>query len=110
MYTPDIYQYCFVPEVAIDDKTFLTLMIKAKADTHLALAAHYGDLSKHAIEILIGTEGNAKSVIRDGVEGPMKSEALTMNILSEQVSDIASLCVTIHTSVKGQLLSDDLIS
>ena len=85
LYTPDIYQYCFVPEVAIDNKTFLTFMIKAKADTHLALAQHYGDLSKHTIEILIGSEGNAKSVIKEGVEGQIKAEALTLNILSEKV-------------------------
>ena len=65
-------------------------MIRAKADTHLALTEHYGDLSKHTIEILIGTEANAKSVIRDRVEGAVKSEALTLNILSEKVGNTAT--------------------
>ena len=85
LYTPDIYQYCFVPEVAIDNSTFLTFMIKAKADAHMALSATLGDLSKRSIEILIGAEGNRKSFIKDGLGGAVRSEALTINILSEQV-------------------------
>ena len=60
-------------------------MIKAKADAHMALSATLGDLSKRSVEILIGAEGNRKSFIKDGLAGAVRSEALTMNILSEQV-------------------------
>ena len=82
-------------------------MIKAKSDTHVALAAHYGDLTKRAIEILIGTEGNSKSLIRDGVEGTVKSESLTMNILNEQVSIFkGSICLKNRhlLSMKGLMI------
>lgn len=86
LFTPDIYQYNFVPEISMGNKTFLTFMVKAKCDAHVALSATYGELHKKTIEILIGTEGNTKSLIKDGVEGSVRAEALTANVLSGNVS------------------------
>ncbi|XP_052791161.1 uncharacterized protein LOC128225157 [Mya arenaria] len=82
LFTPDIYQYNFVPEISMSNKTFLTFMVKAKCDVHVALSATYGELHKRTIEVLIGGEGNTKSMIKDGVEGSIRAEALTANVLS----------------------------
>ncbi|WAQ95491.1 CPMD8-like protein [Mya arenaria] len=82
LFTPDIYQYNFVPEISMSNKTFLTFMVKAKCDVHVALSATYGELHKRTIEVLIGGEGNTKSMIKDGVEGSVRAEALTANVLS----------------------------
>ncbi|WAQ95473.1 hypothetical protein MAR_028163 [Mya arenaria] len=81
LFTPDIYQYNFVPEISMSNKTFLTFMVKAKCDVHVALSATYGELHKRTIEVLIGGEGNTKSMIKDGVEGSIRAEALTANDL-----------------------------
>ncbi|KAH3871563.1 uncharacterized protein LOC127868525 [Dreissena polymorpha] len=82
LFTPDIYQYNYVPEISMSNKTFLTLMIKAKCDAHIALSATYGELHKRTIEILIGGDGNTRSMIKDGIEGSVRAEALTANVLS----------------------------
>ncbi|KAL4240103.1 hypothetical protein ACF0H5_000897 [Mactra antiquata] len=82
LFTPDIYQYNFVPEISMTTKTFLTFMIKAKCDAHIALSATYGELHKKTIEIVIGAENNSKSMIKDGVEGSVRADALTANVLS----------------------------
>ena len=85
LFTPDIYQYNFVPEISMGNKTFLTFMVKAKSDAHIALSATYGELHKKTFEVLIGTEGNTKSLIKDGIEGSIRAESLTANVLSEKV-------------------------
>lgn len=60
-------------------------MVKAKCDAHIALSATYGELYKKTLEILIGAESNTKSMLKDGVEGIVRAEALTANILSAEV-------------------------
>lgn len=82
LFTPDIYQYNFVPEISMNTKTYLTFMIKAKCDAHIALSANYGELHKKTIEIVIGADHNTRSLIKDGVEGSIRAEALTANVLS----------------------------
>uniref|UniRef100_A0A2C9LHC9 Uncharacterized protein n=1 Tax=Biomphalaria glabrata TaxID=6526 RepID=A0A2C9LHC9_BIOGL len=83
VFTPDSYTYRFVPEVSVDNKTFLTFKIKAKCDAQIALCAIYGSVERKAYEICLGAEDNSKSFIRDGSLGPVKSEAKTVNLLSE---------------------------
>ena len=85
LFTPDIYQYNFVPEICMSTKTFLTFMVKAKSDVHVALSATYGELHKRTVEVLIGGEGNTRSMIKDGIEGSVRAEALTANVLSGTV-------------------------
>ncbi|XP_053392841.1 uncharacterized protein LOC123564258 isoform X1 [Mercenaria mercenaria] len=82
LFTPDIYQYNFVPEISMNTKTYLTFMIKAKCDAHIALSANYGELHKKTIEVVIGAEHNTRSMIKDGIEGSVRAEALTANVLS----------------------------
>lgn len=59
-------------------------MVKAAADAHVALSAVYGDVDRKTYEIVIGTDGNTKSIIRYGAGGPIMVESMTMNILSEE--------------------------
>ena len=63
-------------------------MIKAKCDAHIALSANYGELHKKTIEIVIGADHNTRSMIKDGVEGSIRAEALTANVLSGTVSKL----------------------
>ena len=70
----------------MSNTTFLTFMIKAKSDAHIALSANYGELHKKTIEVVIGGENNTRSMIKDGVEGSVRADALTANILSGTVS------------------------
>lgn len=58
-------------------------MVKAAADAHVALSAVYGDVDRKTYEIVIGTDGNKKSIIRYGAGGLVMAESMTMNILSE---------------------------
>ncbi|XP_059150764.1 uncharacterized protein LOC131937389 [Physella acuta] len=83
VFTPDSYTYRFVPEVAVDNKAFLTFKIKAKCDAQIALCAVYGDVERKTYEVCLGADGNTKSYIRDGSLGGVKSEANTVNLLSE---------------------------
>ncbi|XP_035829271.1 uncharacterized protein LOC101849581 isoform X3 [Aplysia californica] len=84
VFTPDNYVYRFVPEVVVDNKTFLTFKIKAKCEANIALCAIYGDVERKTYEISLGAEENNKSFIRDGSLGPVKSEAKTVNLLSDE--------------------------
>lgn len=84
VFTPASYTYQLVPEVQINNKTFITFMVKAAADAHVALSAVYGDVDRKTYEIVIGTDGNTKSIIRYGAGGPIMAESMTMNILSEE--------------------------
>lgn len=84
VFTPASYTYQLVPEVQINNKTFITFMVKAAADAHVALSAVYGDVDRKTYEIVIGTDGNTKSIIRYGAGGPIMVESMTMNILSEE--------------------------
>ncbi|CAL1532447.1 unnamed protein product [Lymnaea stagnalis] len=83
VFTPDSYTYRFVPEVAVDNKNFLTFKIKAKCDAQIALCAIYGDVERKTYEICLGAEENSKSYIRDGSLGAVKCEANTVNLLSD---------------------------
>lgn len=84
VFTPASYTYQLVPEVQINNKTFITFMVKAAADAHVALSAVYGDVDRKTYEIVIGTDGNTKSIIRYGAGGPIMVESMTMNVLSEE--------------------------
>ncbi|GAB1604551.1 uncharacterized protein LOC115230770 [Argonauta hians] len=81
--TPDAYNYQLVPEVPVNNKTFLTFQIKAAGDAHIALSAMYSELQFKTHEIVIG-ENNKRSVIRDGSLGQIRAESMTMNILSDR--------------------------
>lgn len=81
--TPDAYKYQLVPEVPVSNKTFLTFQVKAGANAYLALSAVYSDLERKTHEILIG-ENNRRSMIREGSLGPVRAEAMTINILSDK--------------------------
>ncbi|XP_064608504.1 uncharacterized protein LOC135472764 isoform X4 [Liolophura sinensis] len=81
VYTPDSYTYQLVPEVQVSSKEFLAFKLKAGGDAHIALSAVYGDLERKTHEIVIGAEGNTKSMIREGSMGLVRTEALTYNVL-----------------------------
>ena len=83
VFTPDTYIYRFVPEVAVDNKNSLTFKLKARGEASLSLCAVYGDVETKTYEVCFGAEGNNVSYIRDGSLGPIKAEAKTVNILSE---------------------------
>ncbi|KAK3100647.1 hypothetical protein FSP39_023031 [Pinctada imbricata] len=82
VFTPALYDPMMVPEIPISNKTFITFMVKAAGDAHLALSAVYGDVDRKTYEIVIGADGNTKSVIRYGAGGTVVAEAITMNIIS----------------------------
>ncbi|XP_076468513.1 uncharacterized protein LOC143299208 isoform X2 [Babylonia areolata] len=84
VFTPDAYCYQHVPEVPVNNKTFITFKIKAAGEAYLSLSAVYGDLERKTYEIVLGAEENSKSLIRDSSLGPIKAEAHTVNLLSEE--------------------------
>lgn len=83
VFTPDNYCYMHVPEVPVNNKTFLTFKIKTAGEAYLALSAVYGDLERKTLEIVLGAEENSKSFIRDSSMGPIKAHAQTVNLLSD---------------------------
>ncbi|XP_041357320.1 uncharacterized protein LOC121374324 isoform X2 [Gigantopelta aegis] len=84
VYTPAAYTYQFVPQVPISKKDFLTFKVKAAGEAHVALSAVYSDLQYKTHEIVLGAEGNTKSVLREGSLGKILAEAKTINVLSEK--------------------------
>ncbi|KAK3602326.1 hypothetical protein CHS0354_007120 [Potamilus streckersoni] len=83
VFTNNTFTYRNVPEIPVNNKTFLTFMVMASADAHISLSAVYGDVDRKTYEIVIGADGNTKSMIRDGSMGKVRSEALTINVLSK---------------------------
>lgn len=82
--TPAANTFSFVPEVCINQKSFMTFKVKAACDVRIVLSSIYGDVNHKAHEIVIGAEGNTKSYIRECANGPIRAESLTMNILSKE--------------------------
>ncbi|OWF46609.1 uncharacterized protein LOC110455505 [Mizuhopecten yessoensis] len=82
--TPAANSFRFVPEVCINQKSFITFKVKAACDVRVVLSSIYGDVNNKAHEIVIGAEGNTKSYIRESANGPVRAESLTMNIVSEE--------------------------
>ncbi|XP_052077843.1 uncharacterized protein LOC127715718 [Mytilus californianus] len=83
VFTPAVYTYQLLPEIPIQNKTFITFMLKAAGDAHIALSAVYSELERKTWEITIGAENNTKSTVKEGAMGQVKIEALTLNILTE---------------------------
>lgn len=83
VFTPAVYSYQLLPEIPVNNKTFITFMLKAAGDAHIALSAVYSELERKTWEIVIGAENNTKSMIKDGAMGPVRVEALTMNIVTD---------------------------
>ncbi|XP_052829688.1 uncharacterized protein LOC106882433 isoform X2 [Octopus bimaculoides] len=81
--TPDSYNYQLVPEVPVNNKSFLTFQLKAAGDAHIALSAMYSELQSKTHEIVIG-ENNKRSLIREGSLGSIRAESMTMNVLSNK--------------------------
>lgn len=77
-----MYDYQYLPEVSVTRKTFITFRVRARADAHIALSCVYGDTDERTHELVIGGNNNTTSSIRDGGQGRVLAEAVTMRILS----------------------------
>ncbi|XP_060064784.1 uncharacterized protein LOC132545130 [Ylistrum balloti] len=84
VFTPATNSFRFIPEVCIKKKSFITFKVKAACDVRVALSSIYGDVNRKAHEIVIGAEGNTKSCIRECTNGTVRTESMTMNILSNE--------------------------
>lgn len=49
--TPAVYDYQYLPEVAISKKTYVKFKVRAKADAHIALSMAYGDTERRTYEV-----------------------------------------------------------
>jgi hypothetical protein len=76
-----VYSYQLLPEIPINNKTFITFMLKAAGDAHIALSAVYSELERKTWEITIGADKNTKSTIKDGAMGQVKLEELNLQII-----------------------------
>jgi nucleoside phosphorylase len=84
--TPSVYDYQYLPEVPVSNKTHITFRVRAWADAHIALSSVYGDTDRKTYEIVIGAFGNTRCLIRAGGQGPIMAEERTKNILNGQES------------------------
>ncbi|XP_033743773.1 LOW QUALITY PROTEIN: uncharacterized protein LOC117329759 [Pecten maximus] len=84
VFTPASNSFSFVPEVCINQKSFITFKVKAACDVRIVLSSIYGDVNHKAHEIVIGAEGNTRSYIRECANGVVRAESMTMNILHEK--------------------------
>lgn len=84
VFTPAASSFSFIPEVCIKSKSFLTFKVKAAGDVRIALCSIYGDVKHKTHEIVIGADGNTKSYIRDCATGSIRTQSMTMNIVSDE--------------------------
>jgi len=69
--TPAVYDYQYLPEVAVSRKSHVTFRVRAGADAHLALSTMYGDTDRKTYEVVLGAADNRRSALRYGGRGPV---------------------------------------
>ena len=52
--TPAVYDYQYLPEVPVSNKTWVCFRLRAKCDAHIALSSVYGDVDRKTYEIVLG--------------------------------------------------------
>ncbi|CAC5409421.1 unnamed protein product [Mytilus coruscus] len=75
VFTPAVYTYQLLQEIPILNKTFITFMLKAAGDAHIALSAVYSKLECKILGITIGAENNTKSTIKEDPEEEFGKQA-----------------------------------
>ncbi|XP_064637244.1 uncharacterized protein LOC135493677 [Lineus longissimus] len=84
--TPAKYTYQFVPELPVNNKTWVAFKVRASESAHVALSAIYGSLEQKTYEITLGGLNNTRCYIRENAEGPKRAEAITRGILKGEES------------------------
>ena len=79
--TPAVYDYQYLPEVAVSRKCHVALRVRAAAWAHVALSTVYGDTDHQTYEIVLGGWENKRSAIRYGGRGPVVAETATPELL-----------------------------
>lgn len=62
--TPAVYDYQYLPEVAVSKKSHVTFRVRAGADAHVALSTMYGDTDRKTFELVLGGWNNSRTAIR----------------------------------------------
>jgi len=79
--TPAVYDYQYLPEVAVSKKSHVTFRVRAAADAHIALSMAYGDTHRKTYEVALGMTGNSISAIRYGGRGLTVTQVRTPDLL-----------------------------
>lgn len=70
--TPALYDYQYLPEVAVSNKNHVSFRVMASGDAHVALSYVYGDTDRRTYEVVIGCRNNSRCAIRYGGRGDVK--------------------------------------
>jgi len=95
--TPAVYDYQYLPEVAVSKKSHVTFRVRAGADAHVALSMMYGDTDRKTYELVLGGWNNSRSAVRYGGRGPVVAQVDTPNLLSAY--DFRSFWITWDSDV-----------
>ena len=79
--TPAVYDYQYLPEVAVSKKSYVTFRVRAGADAHVALSMMYGDTERKTYELVLGGWNNSRSAVRYGGRGPVVARVDTPALL-----------------------------
>jgi len=79
--TPAVYDYQYLPEVAVSKKSQVTFRVRAGADAHVALSTMYGDTDRKTYELVLGGWNNSRSAVRYGGRGPVVAQVDTPSLL-----------------------------
>jgi len=79
--TPALYDYQYLPEVAVSKKSHATFRVRAGADAHVALSTMYGDTDRKTYELVLGASYNSRSAVRYGGRGPAVVQVDTPGLL-----------------------------
>ena len=81
MITPSVYDYQYLPEVAVSKKSHVTFRVRAGADAHVALSRVYGDTDRTTYELVLGGWNNSRTAVRYGGRGPVVAQVDTPALL-----------------------------
>jgi len=95
--TPAIYDYQYLPEVAVSKKSDVTFRVRAGADAHVALSTVYGDTDRKTYELVLGGWKNSRSAVRYGGRGPVVAQVNTPGLLDPD--DFRSFWISWGTDV-----------
>ncbi|XP_013402294.1 uncharacterized protein LOC106167937 isoform X1 [Lingula anatina] len=82
--TPAVYDYQYLPEVPVTDKTWITFRLRAGCNGNIALSSIYGETDSKTYEIQLGGRDNNRSMIRHGGHGAIYAETYTRGVLNPQ--------------------------
>jgi len=79
--TPAVYDYQYLPEVAVGRKSHVTFRVRAGADAHVALSTMYGETDRKTYELVLGGWTNRRTALRYGGRGPVMAGVDTPRLL-----------------------------